>query len=140
MRALFGDAQARPVEDQHALTRRHALPQLPPDPVRRPRGIRHEVLQCLIAARIADAREHRAHRLARAIAQDAEQVSTKRSALRHVAERRLERLQPRQQPIDPRGRIRRQHDGDSVPKFAGPYNVLKSDQRGIRPQSRDLTK
>jgi hypothetical protein len=26
-----------------------------------------------------------------------------------MAKRRLERLQPRQQPIDPRGRIRRQH-------------------------------
>ena len=67
------------------------------------------MLEGLIVAGIADPRQHRAHRLARTVAQQPEQVPPERAPLRDMPKRRFERLQPRQQPIDPRGRIRRQH-------------------------------
>lgn len=101
--------KTRPVENQYAFARGNHPPQLPPQPLGRPRRRRDEVLEGLIAARIADAREHRAHRLPGTVTQQAEQVAPKRAPLRDVPKRRLERLQPRQQPIDPRRRIRRQH-------------------------------
>ncbi len=55
----------------------------------------NEVLERLIGARIGHALEHRAHRLAPAVAQQPEQIATEGTALRHVREADLERLEPR---------------------------------------------
>ena len=67
-----------------------------------------EVLKGLIRVGIADALQHRAHRLAATVAQQPEQVATKRPRLRHVREAHLERLEPMAQSIEPRRRIARQ--------------------------------
>ena len=56
---------------------------------------RDEMLKGLIGARIADARQHRAHRLAPTVAQQPEQIAPERAPLRDVAEAVLERLEPR---------------------------------------------
>ena len=81
-----------------------------------------KVLEGLIRARIADAREHRTHRLAGTVAEEPEEIATKRAPLRDVAEGRLEGLQPRQQTIDPRGRIRGEHQAtaDPTPRAGDP--------------------
>ena len=82
--------------------------QLPPDALGAPRRMRDEMLKGLIGPRIADALEHRAHRLAPTVAQQPEQIPTKRAALRHVREADLERLEPLAQAIEPRRRVARQ--------------------------------
>jgi hypothetical protein len=51
------------------------------------------VLEGLIGPRLADALEHRAHRLSPAVAQQAEQVAAKRVALRNMREADLERFE-----------------------------------------------
>jgi len=101
--------KTRAVEDQHAFARRDAAPELPPQAVGRPRGGGDEVLKRLVVARFTHARQHGAHRFAGAVAQQTEQVPAKRAALRHMPERGFKRLEPGQQPIDPRRRIRREH-------------------------------
>ena len=58
--------------------------------------------------RVVHAREHRAHRLARTVIQQAEQIAAKGAALGHVREARFERLEPSAQPIEPRRSVRRQ--------------------------------
>jgi hypothetical protein len=67
------------------------------------------VLKRLIAPRVVNTREHRAHRFARAVTEQAEEVAPKRAALRDMAEAGLEWLQPRNETIQPRRRGARQH-------------------------------
>ena len=78
------------------------------DPLRGPRGVRDEVLEGLIRARVVDARQHRAHRLPATVAQQPQHIPAERPPLRHVAERGLERLEPLNQSVQPRRRVERQ--------------------------------
>ena len=103
---LFG--KARPVENQHAAPLGNHRPQLPPHAFGTPRGMRDEMLKRLIGPRIGDALEHRAHRLAATVAEQPQQVPTKRPALRDMPEAHFERLEPRAQAVEPRRRIARQ--------------------------------
>ena len=82
--------------------------QLPPDALGAPRRMRDEMLERLIRPGIGDALEHRAHRLAATVAEQAEQVATKGPALRDVTEAHLERLEPVAQLIEPRRSVARQ--------------------------------
>jgi hypothetical protein len=107
VRALLGKAGA--VENQHAGTIGDHGPQPAPHRGDRPRRVGDEMLKRLIRAGVADARQHRAHRLPAAVAQQAEEIPTEGTALRDMAEARFERLEPRAQPIQPRRRIARQH-------------------------------
>jgi hypothetical protein len=72
---------------------------------RRPRRIGDEMLKGLIGAGIVHALEHRAHRLATTVAQQAEQIASESAALCHVAELALERLEPCRQAVQPGRRI-----------------------------------
>ena len=76
--------------DQHPAPLRNRRAQLSPDALGAPRGVGDEMLERLVRARIADALEHRAHRLASAVAQQAAQVPAKGTALRDVREARFE--------------------------------------------------
>jgi hypothetical protein len=107
MRPLLGEARA--VENQHALAIGHGGAQAPPHVLGHPRRLADEMLKGFVAARGVDACQHRAHRLAATVAQQAEQVPTERASLCHVPEAVLERLEPRAQAIEPRRRIARQH-------------------------------
>ena len=97
--------KTRAVEDQDTGPLRHRDSQPVPQAIGVPRRIGDEVLKRLIAPRLTHPREHRAHRLARAVTQQAEEVPAEGAALGAMAKCPLERLQPRQEPVDPRGRI-----------------------------------
>ena len=117
--------------------------QLPPHALGAPRRVGDEVLKRLIRAGIADALEHRAHRLAPTVAQQAEQIATKRAALRDVREADLERLEPRRST----DRATPAHcaavataPSGSVPKSANKYKPFISIPVRSRSESVDLTK
>ena len=74
-----------------------------------PRGMRDEVLEGLIGRRLADPRQHRRHRLARAVAQQAVDVLPQRHVLRPMTEAVLELIQPARQATQQRPRVPIEH-------------------------------
>ena len=96
-RALFRKAGV--VNDEHPASIRHTRQKTPPHRCHLPRRMGDEVLKRLIAARVVNPREHRAHRLAGAVTEQTEEVASKRATLRHVTEAVFERLQPRDESI-----------------------------------------
>src|SRR5438128_12222240 len=82
----------------------------PPIPalIRQPWRIGDEMLKRLIGAGIVDARQHRAHRLASTVAEQAQHVPPKRAALRDQAETIFELLEQPEQMIKPKGCVARQ--------------------------------
>ena len=92
---LFRETGA--VEDQHSLVFGNQRAQLAPDAFGIPGPIGNEVLEGLIRAGIGDARQHRFHRLARAVAEESLHVPSQREYLRAMAEACLERFEPRHQ-------------------------------------------
>ena len=101
--------KARAVENQHSFAIRNHRTQSPPQQGRRPRGVGDEMLERLVGAGVADACQHRAHRLAATVAQQAQQIPTKRPALGGMPKAGLEGTEPCAQPIQPRRRIAREH-------------------------------
>src|SRR5215211_3558208 len=101
---------------------------MPPHGVGRPRRIGDEMLKRLIRARIADALQHRAHRLPPAVAQQPEEVAAKRAPLRDMREAHLEGLEPRAQPIEPCRRAAREsrHHRAAAYRTRGPSTSPKS--------------
>ena len=93
---LFGKARA--VENQQAFAFGHHRPQATPDCVGIPRRIGDEVLERLVGSGLGHPRQHRFHRLARAVAEQPLHVPSQRKHLRAVAEAHLECLEPRHQP------------------------------------------
>jgi hypothetical protein len=71
--------------------------------------MRDEVLQCLIVAGVGDPREHRFHRFARTVAQDAVNVAPQREPLRLMVETVVELLQPPEQATNARPRSPVEH-------------------------------
>ncbi len=141
VRALLGKAGAIENEDARAIGNRGA--QLPPHGLGRPRRIGNEMLERLIRARIADALEHRTHRLAPTVAQQPEQVATEGAALGDVREAHFERLEPGAQAIEPRRRVGRQ----SRQHWDAAYRTRRKSTmssnvitRGFSKESDDLTK
>jgi len=106
-RPLFGKTRA--VEDQNAGALGHDGAQSLPHDLGLPRGVRDEVLQCLVGAGIAESRPHRFHRLASTVAEQAMHVPPHRAALRRTTKARFEQLQPCQESLQPRGRGVIQH-------------------------------
>src|SRR5690606_7067163 len=90
--ALLGEAGA--VQNQYPAAFGYARAERPPDTVGAPGRIGNEVLERLVGSRIADALQHRTHRLAAAVAEQSQQIATKRPALRDVREADFERLEP----------------------------------------------
>ena len=84
-------------------------PQPPPDHLGLPRRMRDEVLKGLIRRRLADPLEHRRHRLARAVAQQAIDILPQRHVLRAMAEAVLELIQPPRQSSQQRPRVPIEH-------------------------------
>ena len=68
----------------------------------------NEMLEGLIRPWIADALQHGTHRLASTVAEQPEQIPSKRAALRDMSEADLERLEPVAQAVEPRRRVARQ--------------------------------
>jgi hypothetical protein len=66
--------------------------------------MRDEMLKRLIGVGIAEARPHRFHRLAAAVAQQAHHIPTQPAALTLATEVVLEQLQPDQKSFQPRRR------------------------------------
>ena len=97
--------KARPVDDQPPLALGDHGPQPTPDARRVPRRVGDEVLERLIRPRIRHAREHRLHRLPRAVAEQPLYVAPQREHLRPVAEALLEHFEPRHQPTQLRDRL-----------------------------------
>lgn len=99
--------EARFVEDQNPRALRHHRPQPPPHDLGVPGRMRNEVLKGLVRRRLADPFEHRRHRLARAVAQQAVDILAQRHVLRAMAEAVLELIQPARQSSQqrPRGSI-----------------------------------
>jgi hypothetical protein len=102
MGALFGKTGA--VDDQHAATLGQHLQETPPDPIGVPGRVRNEMLKALVADRVRDAGQHRLHRLALAVAEDAVHVRPQREPLGAMAEAPLKRFEPANQALHARGR------------------------------------
>src|SRR5262249_33865016 len=115
VRPLFGETGA--VENQDAAALRNHSAQAAPHRRRIPRRERDEVLEGLVGDRLGDARQHRLHRLAVAVAEDALNVGAQRHQLRTVPKAALELLQPPNQALDARGRRLVDHR-------AAPYQTL----------------
>jgi hypothetical protein len=62
------------------------------------------MLKRLIRDRLGDARQHRLHRLAIAVAEHALHIVPQGESLRAMTEATLEGLEPAQQPLNARGR------------------------------------
>ena len=101
--------EARFVEDQDAGPLGTYRPKPTPDRFGIPRRMRDEVLERLIRRRLADTRQHRRHRLADAVAQQAVDILPQRYVLRPVAEAVLELIQPPCQSPQQRGRVPIEH-------------------------------
>ena len=84
-------------------------PQTTPDGLGIPRRVRDEMLERLVRRRLADARQHRRHRLARAVAQQPVDVLAQRHVLRPVTETVLELIEPPRQPTQQRPRVPIEH-------------------------------
>ena len=102
MGALFGKTGA--VDDQYAAALGQHLEETPPDPVGVPRRVRDEMLKALVADRVRDAGQHRLHRFAIAVAEDAVHVRPQREPLCAMAEAPLKRFEPANQALHARGR------------------------------------
>src|SRR5262245_11885584 len=138
MRALFGKAVA--VDDQHAAPLGQHLEEAPPDPVGVPDRVCNEVLKALIGDRACDAGQHRLHRLAIAVAEEAMHVRPQREPLRAMAEAALKRFEPANQALNARGRCAIDHRSPEYP--FQPIGTRRSlpFTKTFRNKSRNLTK
>ena len=98
--ALFREAGV--VDDHHPCARRQKLQQSPPYRRPIPRRVGDEVLEILVMARVGDPRQHRLHRFARTVSEQALQVAAQRRRLQPGTEGALELLQITQQPTHAR--------------------------------------
>ena len=89
--------ETRASEDHQPFAFGQHRPQAAPDAVGTPRRIGDEVLERLIAPGIGPPRQHRFHRLARAVAEQPLDVPAQRQLLCAMAEARLEGLEPSHQ-------------------------------------------
>ena len=80
--------------------------------------MRDEMLKGLIGDRLGDARQHRLHRLALAVAEDPLDVGPQRQQLRAMAEAALELLEPADQSLNARRRR-------VVDHRAAPYQTMR---------------
>jgi hypothetical protein len=102
VRALFRKTGA--IEDRDAAPFGNHGPQAPPHLRGVPGRVRDEMLEGLIGDRLGDAREHRLHRLALAVAEDSLHVGPQGHQLGTMPEAGLERLEPAHKALDARGR------------------------------------
>src|SRR5262245_39496755 len=113
MFALFGKRGV--VDDQDAGSRRDQFEEPAPDRIPVPGRVRDEMLKRLVVTGIGDAGQHRLHRLARTVAQQALQVPTQRHLLQPRTETTLELLDVLQQPTDTRPRALIEHRRSAYP-------------------------
>ena len=114
-------------------------PQSPPHDLGLPRRMRDEVLEGLIRRRLADPRQHRRHRLARAVAQQAVDVLPQRHVLRPMTEAVLELIQPARQATQQRPRVPIEHRAAAYRNRANSTMSSIVITRQIRNVSDDLT-
>ena len=128
------------VEDQHpGALGRHA-PQSSPQGLGLPRRMRDEMLKGLIRRRVADAFEHRRHRLARAVAQQAIDILPQRHVLGAMAEAVLELIQPPRQSPQQRRRVPIEHRTAAYAKGRICTMPSKVITRGFFRESDEVTK
>ena len=97
VRALLRETRA--VDDHQPLAFGQHRPQAPPDAVGAPRGVGDEVLKGLVGPRIGYARQHRFHRLARAVAEQPLDVPAQGQLLGTMPEALLEGVEPPHQAV-----------------------------------------
>ena len=114
-RTLLGKTGA--VENQDAAAFGNDRAQATPDPLGVPRGMRDEMLKRLVRDRLGDARQHRLHRLALAVAEDPLHIGPQRQQLRAMAKAAFELLQPPDEALNPRGRR-------AIDHCAAPYQMM----------------
>ncbi len=137
-RPLFGETRA--VQNQHATTFRHDRAQSPPHHVGAPRRMRDEVLKRLIAARVAQSRPHRLHRLPTTVVEQARHIPTQRAALTLTREAIFELLQPCQQPTQPHRRCAIEHRDAAYRNCAESTMTSKVITRRLPNEFTNLTK
>jgi hypothetical protein len=104
VRSLFRKAGA--IEDQDTASFGHDRAQPAPHAFGVPRRVGNEMLKGLIGDRLGDPCQHRLHRLAVAVAEDALDVGPQRHQLRPMAKAALELLEPAHQSLNARrGRV-----------------------------------
>jgi len=132
--------KARLVEDQNAGALGDLRSQPAPHDLGLPRRVRDEVLEGLIRGRLADAREHRRHRLARAVAQQPVDVLAQRRVLRAMTEAVLELIQPSRQASQQRPRMPIEHRRAAYRNSTERTMSSISITHGFPRESNDLTK
>ena len=138
MRARF--RKARFVEDQDARALGQHRPQPTPHDLGVPRRVRDEMLEGLVRRRFADARQHRRHRLARAVAQQPVDILAQGHVLGAMPEALLEVIQPMRQASQQRPRVPIEHRVAAYRQ--SPKGTMSSIQitRGFLPESCEVTK
>lgn len=132
--------KAGAIEDQHASPLGQYGAQAPPDAIRIPWRMGDEVLKGLIRDRFGDARQHRLHRLAVAVAEHALHIRPQRQQLRAMAKAALELLQPSNQSLQ--ARRRREIDQCAADYRIREKSTMSSNAitRDFAPEINDLTK
>ena len=132
--------ETRFVENQDARALGQARPQPAPHHFGVPRRVRDEMLKRLIRRRLADAGEHRRHRLARTVAQQPVDVLAQRHVLRAMTEAVLELIQPPRQSSQQRPRVPVEHCGAAYSYSRNRTMSSNLITRGFPRESYDLTK
>ncbi len=136
--ALFGKARA--VEDQQAVALGQDRPQSSPDLVGPPRGIGDEVLERLVGPGLGDARQHRFHRLARAVAEHTLHIPAQRHVLGAMPEALLEGFEPPHQAVQLRNSATVGHCRAAYRMSRKSTMSSKQITRAMPTKSGDLTK
>ena len=132
--------ETRFVEDQNAGALRQPRPQPTPYALGLPWRVRDEMLKGLIGRRLADASQHRRHRLARAVAQQSVDVPAQRHVLRAMTEAVFELIQPPRQSSQQRPRVPIEHCGAAYRQSANRTMSSIQITREFLRESDDVTK
>jgi hypothetical protein len=102
--------------------------------------MRNEVLERLVRGRLAHARQHRGHRFARTVAQQAVDVLPQRHVLGAMTEAVFELIQPSRQPSQQRPRVAIEHRAAAYRTSRIRTMSSIAITRGFLRESHDLTK
>jgi hypothetical protein len=100
------------------------------DPIGVPHRMRDQMQKRLVGDRLRDAGQHRLHRFAIAVAEDAMHVRPQRESLRAMAEAALKRFEPANQALNARRRRPIDHRA-SVPVSTDRYKTFTAIHQNI---------
>jgi hypothetical protein len=135
---LFGETRA--IDDHQTFAFGNPRAQATPDRVGTPRRIGDEMLEGLVRARVGDARQHRFHGFARAVAEQPLHVPSEGEHLRAMAEAHVEGFEPRHQPTQLQHRAAIRHGSAEYQTPRTSTMSSNSITPAITSQPTDLTK